>query len=321
MRFGEICNQPQLPRFFTRFGEPVSGNTHLGQKSGGSHCRSCLNIAIGLRPVFACSHAYQFTAKAAWFQNSLLLLKFFPALMRNQTNRIGLNTHLKKDVTMCSKKIVPTNIEAKQNTYFPTQIFSYNLEGETLKAINDPIRKAIFAERERDSEGIQRSNFRALGGWHSHNNLHKDEAYSDLVDLVGEVSASICEQNSYESQSCLKIGTMWSVINSPGSSNRAHVHPGCLWSGVYYVQAPEKSGNIEFTDPRTVSLMNPARYIAKKRRPKPCWTKVNFTPTVGRLLVFPSWLYHSVAPNLSQETGEAAERIIISFNLNQVKIK
>ncbi len=212
---------------------------------------------------------------------------------------------------------IPSEITTTVSNYFPTQIFSYQLEGDVLEAVNVPVREALYAERERDSVGIQRSNFRALGGWHSHNNLHKEDVYAPLVKVIKGASASVCEQNGYVEGSRLKIGTMWSVINSPGSSNRAHIHPGCLWSGVYYVQAPENSGNIEFTDPRTVNLMQPAKFKKNVKRPKSCWTKVNFTPKVGRMLIFPSWLYHSVAPNLSQETGEGGERVIISFNLNQ----
>ena len=71
---------------------------------------------------------------------------------------------------------------------------------------------------------------------------------------------------------------MWSIINPPGSANRAHIHPGCTWSGVYYIQAPEGCGNIEFIDPRTENLMHQPRYVPNKKRPKHCWTKVNLTP-------------------------------------------
>ena len=96
---------------------------------------------------------------------------------------------------------------------------------------------------------------------------------------------------------------MWSIINPPGSANRAHIHPGCTWSGVYYIQTPAGCGNIEFIDPRTENLMQQPRYVPNKKRPKHCWTKANITPKPGRMLIFPSWLYHAVAPNLSEEIG------------------
>ena len=117
----------------------------------------------------------------------------------------------------------------------------------------------------------------------------------------------------------IKIGTMWSIVNPPGSANRAHVHPGCLWSGVYYIQAPEGAGNIEFIEPRTTHLMNQPRYQPNTKRAKENWTKVRFDPVPGRMIIFPSWLYHAVDTNTSKEEGTKAHRVIISFNLNQVK--
>ena len=43
-------------------------------------------------------------------------------------------------------------------------------------------------------------------------------------------------------------------------------------------------------------------------------------PVAGKMLFLPSWLYHSVEPNLADGTGNASERIIISFNINQKRI-
>lgn len=210
------------------------------------------------------------------------------------------------------------NLKLEEALYFPTQIFSTTLDSETAKAINRNLANLIYEEREKDVDGIQRSNFRSLGGWHSHNYLHKDPRYVDIVSLIDACGESVCQRNQYRAESRLKIGTMWAIINPPGSSNRAHIHPSCLWSGVYYVATPEDCGNIEFTDPRTQNLILPARFGTKQKRPRHCWTKVNYTPTPGKLLIFPSWLYHSVAPNLSTEKGPSADRLIISFNLNQV---
>ena len=56
---------------------------------------------------------------------------------------------------------------------------------------------------------------------------------------------------------------MWSIINVPGSFNRSHIHPDCLWSGVYYVQAPEGAGQIEFTEPRTQNMVRTAKLAAE----------------------------------------------------------
>lgn len=215
--------------------------------------------------------------------------------------------------------IVPDKVEVTENIYFPTQIFSFQLPDEIAEPANEALVGLIRAERDRDQKGIQRSNFRALGGWHSRNDLHEDAAFRPLTDLVAASCAAVSETNGYDTRTRLKTGTMWAIINPPGSSNRAHIHPSALWSGVYYVQTPKGCGDIEFVDPRTEQLMNPARFQPNRKRPKNCWSKVNFTPKAGKLLIFPSWLYHSVSPNLSTLKGNAGERIIVSFNLNQSK--
>ncbi|GAB5437585.1 TIGR02466 family protein [Falsiruegeria mediterranea] len=206
-----------------------------------------------------------------------------------------------------------------RRAYFPTMIFQIDLPNP--EKLNETLLNNIHGERERDQKGISRSNIPALGGWHSHNNLHKSEDYAELVGVINNATDKLSENLGYAETHNLRIGTMWSIINPPRSANKAHVHPGCLWSGVYYIQAPEKCGNIEFVEPRTVHLMNQAKYQPNKKRPKECWTKVRFKPVPGRMIIFPSWLYHSVDTNMTEESGEAANRIIISFNLNQVKAK
>ena len=205
----------------------------------------------------------------------------------------------------------------KVTRYFPTLIFSLDIpDSDTLNA---HLSEAIYAERERDETGVNKSNFPELGSWHSHVRLHRDAKFAGLVQHVDSVSAMMCRKLGYHTSYRLKIGTMWSIINPPNSSNRAHIHPGCIWSGVYYVQAPRNSGRIEFIDPRTQNMMTPVEYIPGTRRPRNCWSKVHYEPVAGRMLIFPSWLYHSVDPNRSRAKGKDADRIIVSFNLSQVK--
>ena len=201
-------------------------------------------------------------------------------------------------------------------TYFPTMVFSITCADH--EALNTYLLELIYAERERDQNGIERSNFRKLGGWHSHNNLHREQAYNPITDRVHLAGQRISRQLGYHPDKHLRIGTMWSIINVPGSSNKAHIHPGSHWSGVYYVHAPENAGDIEFTDPRTPHVMNRPSFEPKKQRSKENWTKVRFTPKPGKMLIFPSWLYHSVDPNLSTKAGKDGERVIISFNMSQM---
>lgn len=200
--------------------------------------------------------------------------------------------------------------------YFPTMIFQYDVENKD--ELNKRLLDLTYSEREQGI-AVNKSNTAELGSWHSATNLHKKQEYQPLLAEVDAVLGRMAQEMSYARDQILKVTTMWSIINPPGNGNRSHVHPNSLWSGVYYVQAPEGAGKIEFTDPRTVLIMNQAKYENKKKRPRECWTKVNYKPIPGRMVIFPAWLYHGVDTNMSKEKGRTGDRVILSFNINQAK--
>jgi len=99
----------------------------------------------------------------------------------------------------------------------------------------------------------------------------------------------------------------WAVILRAGNTQGLHVHPNANISGVYYVTAPPatldtgtEGGKISFYDPRPRANMNQLLNQS---------TRFREPPIPGELVVFPSWLEHSVAA--FQGPGE---RICIAFN-------
>lgn len=215
------------------------------------------------------------------------------------------------------KNPMPAAERFVQKPYFPTLIFQNDVDKS--EQLNKLLLNLTYAERE-SGIAVNKSNTAELGSWHSATNLHKRPEYAPFLAEVDAALARISKDLGFASDHVLKVTSMWSIINPPGNGNRAHCHPNSLLSGVYYIQAPENAGKIEFIDPRTAFVMNQPKYEHKKKRPRECWTKVNFNPIPGRMIIFPAWLYHSVAANVSKETGRAANRIIISFNVNQVKM-
>jgi uncharacterized protein (TIGR02466 family) len=195
-------------------------------------------------------------------------------------------------------------------------LFQYDVENSA--SLNESLLELTYAEREQ-GPAVNKSNTAELGSWHSATALHKDPRYGSFMEEVNATLGRISEELHYAADQVLKVTSMWSIINPPGNGNRAHVHPGSLWSGVYYVQTPESGGKIEFIDPRTVLIMNQPKYETKKKRPRDCWTKVTFKPVAGRMLIFPAWLYHGVDLNTSKQKGRAGDRVIMSFNVNQVR--
>lgn len=190
---------------------------------------------------------------------------------------------------------------------FPTTVFARELDSPD--ALNATLLQAIHAERVQGQTDVELSNFTRLGGWHSRTTLHKEPEFAFIASAVRETAAALGEALGYDPTRRLDIDAMWAIVNAPGAWNRAHIHPGSLWSGVYYVQAGENAGQIELMDPRTANVMRQPRYA---KRPEACCVSVTYDPTPGRMLLFPSWLYHTVHPNLSD-----AERVILSFNLSQ----
>jgi uncharacterized protein (TIGR02466 family) len=107
------------------------------------------------------------------------------------------------------------------------------------------------------------------------------------------------------------IGNMWANINYPGGYNKPHIHPNSLFSGVYYIKAEPNSGKLICNDPRPgIQTTMPIRKPGQP--PKHLWREVHLEPKVNRILMFPSWLWHCVEPNESNDI-----RISVSFNFIQ----
>jgi uncharacterized protein (TIGR02466 family) len=103
-----------------------------------------------------------------------------------------------------------------------------------------------------------------------------------------------------------EITGLWVNVAAPGGAVRMHHHPNNFLSGVYYVQVQEGADSINFHDPRPQA--------AVVRPPVTELTAYNTDQVVvraeeGDLLIFPSWLPHSVDPNRSDRA-----RISASFN-------
>ena len=104
---------------------------------------------------------------------------------------------------------------------------------------------------------------------------------------------------------------MWANINPPGSMNMPHVHPNSLFSGVYYIKSQPQSGRLKIYDPRPGIQTNmPVRKPGNPGRDM--WRDASLDPVIGRIIMFPSWLWHSVEENQSNDV-----RISVSFNFIQ----
>ena len=184
--------------------------------------------------------------------------------------------------------------------WFPTQIYikEFNLD-------NDQLAHDIV-EWSKQDPGLNKTN---VNGWHSKSDMHQKPEYKPLVDQLFEMQHEIFKEDCLADQPVL--GNMWANINPPGGFNRPHIHPNSLWSGVYYIKTPKHCGHLKLEDPKIrAEMVMPKR--TTDQLPQHLWREVHYEPIAGRCIMFPSWLNHTVDPNLSTDI-----RISVSFNFLQ----
>ena len=184
--------------------------------------------------------------------------------------------------------------------YFPTIIYAKDVDLD-----NRLFEREVIEWSKRDG-GVNRTN---VNCWHSQTDMHEKPVFKPLVDQLFIMQEQVFEEEWLEGGAVM--GNMWANINPPGGYNMPHIHPNSHFSGVYYIKAPKDSGKIIFNEPKTGAHMIMPR---RKKGPPPShlWKEVHVDPLEGRIVMFPSWLWHGVEPNESNDI-----RISVSFNFIQ----
>ena len=187
--------------------------------------------------------------------------------------------------------------------HFPTMIYIKDFPDS--EKLNKYLEDHIMRWSQND-KGVSKTN---AGGWHSETNMNTKKEYNPLTTELFNMQEEIYQKEKLNRKPVL--GNMWANINYPGCFNRPHIHPNSLFSGVYFIKTPQKSGNLMVYDPRPgIQMSMPSR---KKEQLQPeLWREVHYEPKAGRCIMFPSWLWHEVKPNQSNDI-----RISVSFNFLQ----
>jgi len=187
--------------------------------------------------------------------------------------------------------------------HFPTIVYIKDIPNpEKLnKYLEDHIMRWV-----QNDKGVSKTN---AGGWHSETDMNKKEEYNPLTRELFNIQDEIYQKENLSMKPVL--GNMWANVNYPKCYNRPHIHPNSLFSGVYWVTAPKNSGNLMIYDPRPgIQMAMPNRKEGKL--PPELWREVHYEPRAGTCIMFPSWLWHEVKPNESNQA-----RISVSFNFLQ----
>ena len=188
--------------------------------------------------------------------------------------------------------------------HFPTIVYIKDIPNP--EKLNKHLEKHILQWQRDHPQGHKRTN---VHGWHSETDMNMKEEYNPLTIELFNMQEEIYQKEHLNKKPAL--GNMWANVNCPGGYNRPHLHPNSLFSGVYWIKTPENSGTLMMYDPRPgVQTTMPNRKEGKI--PPEYWREIHYQPIAGRCVMFPSWLWHEVQPNRSNEN-----RISVSFNFLQ----
>lgn len=204
--------------------------------------------------------------------------------------------------------------QLKTDFLFPTPLIrAFHPE---LTALIEPLRSVIMTQKE-TAQGVSRSN---MGGWHSAPNM--DKWGGPPAQALASIACGLTEQHLQVEAPPhgLEISwgvDMWANLNAAGDANAQHCHPGAFASAVFYIDtgnngAPSTDGHIVFEDPRYP--------MAQMQQPGVLWPGMDgagvqsqhaVLPSVGEMIIFPSWLRHAVKPHSGRGT-----RISVAINLS-----
>jgi uncharacterized protein (TIGR02466 family) len=181
---------------------------------------------------------------------------------------------------------------------FPTHLWRSRLDPAT----SDPFNRRTVAWLETLTGGLPSEPGAKV---QTEQNLHRRPELAPLVAFANQAVSSILDFLKARHDGFVITGC-WANIGAPGSPHRRHSHPNNFLSGVYYVTAPPGGDVITFHDPRpqpAIISPPPLELVSANAG------KADLKVAAGDLVLFPSWLFHSVPVNRSTE-----HRISIAFN-------
>lgn len=136
--------------------------------------------------------------------------------------------------------------------------------------------------------------------------LEYDE-FKPLGDIIlREANAFARAMNFDLKRQPLKLDQCWLNVYGTSDSQEAHVHSNHVISGIYYIQAPEGCGELLLHSRHADNMYNP-KFTAMNELNM---TTAAIQPEAGVMLLFRSYLRHSVKPSQCKE-----DRISVAFNL------
>jgi uncharacterized protein (TIGR02466 family) len=187
-------------------------------------------------------------------------------------------------------------MEIKELRPFYTSIFFTSIDLDTK-----PLLDKIYQFKS-ENFGVELSN---RNGWQSNSNTIILSWMKPHVECIINALKPIYKTYGISSGPILQ--NYWYNINGRGSYNIEHAHPQCWFSVVLYLKVPENSGDLVFSRPDTLRHSIFINTLTEHNQ-----SGFSIIPKENSLVIFPSYLRHSVEQNLSNDID--ADRVSIAFN-------
>jgi uncharacterized protein (TIGR02466 family) len=154
------------------------------------------------------------------------------------------------------------------------------------------------------NNSIQKSN---IFGYRSPDTLHHIQELRPLFEHICQMAFKAVADLDFIDCDVALTSAWLNVNDSRQCMNSEHLH-GEVFSGVFYLKTPEESGKLVLQNPAINKMWQGCQLTAQKNQ----FTaeSIRIEPIEGNILLFPSYLPHSVETNNHDE-----ERISISFNI------
>lgn len=151
---------------------------------------------------------------------------------------------------------------------------------------------------------VQKSN---IAGYYSPNTLHEVPELHPLFEYVCQIGfKAVADLDFIDCD--IALTEAWLNINDSRQCMNSNCVGNEIFTGVFYLLAPKESGKLTLQNPAMNRLWRGLSLTSYKNQ----FTgeSIRIEPEEGNILLFPSYLPHSVETNNHDE-----ERISISFNL------
>ncbi len=183
---------------------------------------------------------------------------------------------------------------------FPTFVWKAQVAPSVRQGIDDDVLAKLDEMRRDAGQPVSGR------GWQSERDLHHLDEFRGLVACIQDAAETVLKFLKI-GDSAFEITGLWANMNPPDAAHPIHSHPNNYLSGIYYLRTHKGADTVNFHDPRPqADIIKPPVVELTAENTDQVVVKV----TNGTMLLFPSWLAHSVDANSSDEI-----RISISFNV------